>query len=386
MHIVVAMLKRPAAAALAKGGPEGPLGHRARTSEGNGAPMPLDPLPELKVSTRVPTPKDLILGGAGIACLYQDVPHDTARATVEAAFAGGIEAVDTAPWYGAGLGEQRFGEFLATVPTSNAVTLSTKCGRLVKPRAEADPQKERVETHYTGHFITEAYHDNVVVGLYTADGVMESFRQSCARLRRDSFDILFLHDAEQADRFAEATASPGGGVEAMLQLRGDSKVRRIGLGLGCCKYALRFLRHYPKGTFDDLMLSNAWNLLDQDGLETLRECQRLGVRVHNVGIFASGFLWGGLHYRYSSEVPKAVVHRVERWRELAARHKIELPRLAMAFALLPEVVIRCGIGPASPGQVAGNLALCGGSPVPRAVWAEAKAAGLLGADVPIPSE
>merc|ERR1719330_1974613 len=109
----------------------------------------------------------------------------------------------------------------------------------------------------------------------------------------------------------------------MVELRSKGLVAEIGLGMGSVEYALRFLRKYPAGTFDSLMLACSWNLLDQDGLEVLRECQRLGVRVQNVGIFASGILWGSPYYKYQ-EVPPAVAARAERWRELAEHHGFKL--------------------------------------------------------------
>ena len=62
-------------------------------------------------------------------------------------------------------------------------------------------------------------------------------------------------------------------------------------------YVLRMLAN-PPGTFDSVMMAGAWNLLDQDGYDVLLECQERGVRVHNAGVFASGLLVGGSHYKY----------------------------------------------------------------------------------------
>jgi len=336
-------------------------------------------LPELRTKCRTPAVSDLVFGGGVIGCVYADVPEKQAQATVEAALAAGITRFDTAPWYGAGLSELRLGRFLEG---KSEVVLSTKCGRIIKPLAETDPKTDRVERHYIGHFITDAYHADIPVAAYTAEGVRESFRQSCARLCCQRIECLRLHDAEDEERFKEATE--GGGIEAMLELKRQGLVAEVGLGMNNAAFALKYLRKYPKGTFDSLMLAGCWNLLDQDGLEVLRECQHLEVPVINVGIFASGILWGTANYKYQ-EAPAEVSARVARWRELVEEFGLSLPQVALAFALLPEAVQRVAVGCGRPEEVAGNIALCGAS-VPPALWQRARAAGLLPEDLPLPGE
>ena len=53
----------------------------------------------------------MIFGGAPIAGLYAPVSAETAADALEAAWAAGIRAFDTAPHYGVGLSEQRIGAF-----------------------------------------------------------------------------------------------------------------------------------------------------------------------------------------------------------------------------------------------------------------------------------
>lgn len=333
----------------------------------------------LLVRSRVPTVKDLTMGGAPLGCLFKDVPSEQAVETVKAALEAGVEFFDTAPFYGAGVSEERFA---AALPASG-VTISTKTGRIVKDKAEIRPS-DKVDALYVKEYFTQAYHDRLIVLDYTAEGVRESVRQSCERLRRTTLDALYIHDAGDEERFAAATA-PGGAVDAMIQLRSEGKVKRLGIGMAEQGFLLRFLRSHPPGTFDEVMMASSWNLLDTSGLEALRECQGLGVRVIIAGVFAAGFLWGGPYYRYSSSVPSEIIDKADRWKALAAKHCIELPRLALHFALLPEVVVRCAFGCTSPSEVAANVSLCSKDPVPVEIWAEAKDLGLLPADLPIPS-
>jgi len=362
------MRKRPAAASVAAEEEGEPYQPRASELPGR----------HLQVACRAADVRSLAFGASGIGCLFADVPPDQAAATVEAALQLGIDYVDTAPWYGAGLSEARLGALLEARP---AVTLSTKCGRVVRSLEDVRRRGEVAEPHYKGHFVTEAYHNDVPVADYTADGIRESFRQSCARLRCSKLAMLRLHDAEGEERFA--AAARGGAVEAMLELRKGGQVAEIGLGMGSAEYALRYLRKYPTGTFDSLMLAGCWNLIDQDGLEVLEECQRLGVRVLNVGVFASGILWGGQHYKYGA-IPAAVRDKAKAWQFLAAEFGFTLPEVAVAFALLPAVVERVAVGCSTPEEVECNVALCG-KHVPAALWQAAKLRGLLAPGVPMPA-
>merc|ERR1712176_1487707 len=79
-------------------------------------------------------------------------------------------------------------------------------------------------------------------------------------------------------------ATEKGGIEAMLQLRAEGKINEVSLGMNSSEYLLKYIRKYPTGTFDTIMMAGCFNLIDQDGLELLQECQARGIRVTNVGI------------------------------------------------------------------------------------------------------
>jgi len=266
------------------------------------------------------------------------VSPEQATAVFDAVVEAGITYVDTAPWYGAGLSESRTGEYFKD---KTGFTFSTKCGRIIKPVAEADKTKEAVETGYSGSFITDKYHKNIPVATYTAEGIRESFKQSCERMQMTSFQSLRLHDAENPERWAEAT--DGGGVEAMVALRAEGKIKEVSMGMNSSEYLLKYLRKYPAGTFDSIMMAGCFNLIDQDGVELLLECQKLGVKVTNVGIFASGALWGSTHYKYEG-IPPAIVEKIKKWKELSEKYGLTLPQVALNFAVMPDVVEMVAFG------------------------------------------
>src|ERR1700680_2573873 len=78
------------------------------------------------------------LGGSRVA-----VTRAEAEAIVRAAWAAGVRYVDTAPYYGLGQAERCVGDALRAMPRDDWV-LSTKVGRLLRPRgAAADPGERR---------------------------------------------------------------------------------------------------------------------------------------------------------------------------------------------------------------------------------------------------
>lgn len=325
-------------------------------------------------------PSQLMLGGAPLACMYKDVTPEGAKACIDRALELGIRYIDTAPWYGAGLSECRIAEALQD---HKDITVSTKCGRIIKPKADIDPKVDQYEEAYESNFFTDKYHMNRVCALYTGDGVRESFRQSCERLKVDKIECLRLHDAETPDRFAAATA-PGGAVEAMIALKAEGKVKELSLGMNSHRHILAILRMY-KNTFDNIMLSNAFTLIDHDCREMLMECQTQDVKIHNVGIFCSGLLWGGDNYMYGKGIPDTVKEKVTKWTALAKKHDLTLPQVALSFAFLPEIVDMAAFGTSRASNVDENVGLCGKA-IPLALWEEAKASGLISDFVPLPKE
>jgi len=320
-----------------------------------------------------------MFGASGLGCLYMDVPPEDAVACLDAVVQSGVTYVDTAPWYGAGLSESRVGDYFAAKGASR-FKFSTKCGRIIRAVADVSMADENVEKGYFEGFKTEKYHANVPVTDYTAAGIFESYRQSCERLKLDRIQCLRLHDAENPKRWVEATEK--GGIDAMVQLRAEGKINEVSLGMNSSEYLLRFVRHYPAGTFDNIMMAGCWNLIDQDGLELLLECQARNIKVTNVGIFASGALWGSTHYKYDG-IPPEVAEKIKAWKALSDKYGLLLPQVALNFAMLPDIVDLVAFGCKTADKVSTNMALLG-KPVPIELWQEAKAAGLIAPAVPLP--
>jgi D-threo-aldose 1-dehydrogenase len=123
--------------------------------------------------------------------VYAPVSDEAAAATLQSAWDAGIRAFDTAPHYGAGLSEQRIGEFLAGRPRAEFV-VSTKVGRRLVPAAGP---VDGAEQFYDTPALSR-------VRDYSADGTLRSLEDSLRRLRLDQVDIALIHDPD--DHMAEA--------------------------------------------------------------------------------------------------------------------------------------------------------------------------------------
>ena len=80
-------------------------------------------------------------GGASLGDLYVETTHEAALATLSASLDGGIQFYDTAPWYGCGLSEARFGLGLARADRAS-FSLNTKVGRTLEPDLGARTEQQ----------------------------------------------------------------------------------------------------------------------------------------------------------------------------------------------------------------------------------------------------
>lgn len=166
--------------------------------------------------------KKIGYGTAPLGNLFRDVPEQEAEDTVRAVWDAGIRYFDTAPFYGAGLAEERLGRVLSEKNRDDFI-LSTKVGRVVLDEKE---DKE-------GLF--EDGHQNKLLNEYTEDAVKRSIEQSLERLQTDRLDIVYVHDLspdflgdEWITKFDEAR---NGAFKALTKMRDEGIISAWGLGV-----------------------------------------------------------------------------------------------------------------------------------------------------------
>ena len=124
-------------------------------------------------------------GGAPLGNLYRQISEEDAQASLQAAYDGGIRFFDTAPQYGLGRSEGRFGKAIQRWGR-DSIRLSTKIGRLLLDCAPHEVTPEA--------FV--AVPQKRIVFDYSYDGVMRSYEASRQRLGVSNVDILLVHDVD----------------------------------------------------------------------------------------------------------------------------------------------------------------------------------------------
>jgi D-threo-aldose 1-dehydrogenase len=321
-------------------------------------------------------------GGAPLGNLYRKVEESDAQAALQAAYDKGIRYFDTAPQYGLGRSEERFGVAIRRFGRNN-IQLSTKVGRLIEDCA---PEEVTPET-----FVDVP--QKKIVFNYSYDGVMRSYEASRERLGVANADILLVHDVDVfshgSQEIADAKVSElfdGGGYRALAELRDAGAIAAIGAGVNEWQVCERLL---ALGDFDCFLLAGRYTLLEQEALDSfLPLCEKRDVGIILGGPFNSGILATGAIEGAKYNYAPAPVHILERVRKIEAvckTHNTRLAAAALQFVLGHPTVKTVIPGAVSAAEVEANTALLE-TPIPAALWSDLRSEGLIHADAPSPQE
>jgi D-threo-aldose 1-dehydrogenase len=321
-------------------------------------------------------------GGAPLGNLYRKISDQDAQAALQAAFDAGILFFDTAPQYGLGRSENRFGEALARFGRDE-IQLSTKIGRLlldcepheVTPEAFVDVPQKRI------------------VFDYTYDGVMRSYEASRSRLGVANADILLVHDvcvfSQGSQEMSDAKVRElfdGGGYRALTDLREAGEIAAIGAGVNEWQVCEKLL---GLGDFDGFLLAGRYTLLEQEALDSfLPLCEKRDVGIilggpYNSGILATGAI-PGAKYNYA-DAPEDILERVRKIEEVCTAHQTPLIAAALQFVLGHPCVKTVVPGAVNAAEVQANVALLERD-IPPALWSDLRTEGLIRPNAPLPSE
>jgi D-threo-aldose 1-dehydrogenase len=309
------------------------------------------------------------LGGSRIA-----VSRQQAEAIVAAAWAAGVSYIDTAPFYGVGQAERCVGDAMRWVPRDEWV-LSTKVGRLLRPRRTAAEDTERRHP-----LPFDPVYD------YSYDAVMRSFEDSLQRLGLARIDILYVHDIGVMQHGAEAhprlmRTLRDGGYRALEELRAAGTVGAIGIGVNEREVLLEAMEW---GDWDAFLLAGRYTLLEQAPLDDLLpRCEKAGASIVVGGPLNSGILAGRDTWNYKA-APAEIVARVNAIEAVCNSHRVPLPAAALQFPLAHPAVAAIIPGPRNVEEFHANVRLLR-HPIPAALWADLRAAGLLHPHAPTPA-
>lgn len=277
------------------------------------------------------------LGGLFVS-RYGGDSRERARQTVRRALELGVNYVDTAPSYSDS--EEVLGDALEGV--TQPYYLSTKLGGRPQP---FEPQD--------------------------ADALRRSVEESLRRLRRDSIDILILHEPDrpgQYDWWRDPVRYEGPVNDVLDQLKAEGLIHFTGLG-GTTAYELPPI--IATGRYDVVLTAFNYSLLWREAtIAVLPECIRQGVGV----IAGSPLQQGALAKRYDEDIRQGAgwlsPPRREQYRRLYAlvdETGIALPELALRFVLSSPAIHMTLMGARSVGEVEANVAAAEKGPLPREV-------------------
>ncbi|CAM2147431.1 Pyridoxal 4-dehydrogenase [Pararobbsia alpina] len=325
------------------------------------------------------------LGAAGLGGLFRDVSEVDAQAAIDAAWDAGVRTFDVAPYYGYTKAEHRMGRNLQARDRDTFV-LSTKVGRLMRPRAE--PASSAAPLNAGDAWIKplpfEPHFD------YSYDGILRSFEDSQQRLGMARIDVILLHDigrethGAQADHYWRQLVD--GGFRALDELRRERGVRAVGLGVNESAVVLDAMREFD---IDCALLAGRYTLLEQASLDALLpECVKRGVGILLGGAFNSGILAqgtkGDLKFNYDT-ASEAIIARVRAFEAVCDAYDVPLAAAALQFPYAHPAISCVMTGARSASEVTQNV----GSftyPIAAAFWRALKDEGLIRADAPTPAE
>ena len=252
-----------------------------------------------------------------------------------------VNYFDTAPGYGNGEAERHLGLALKALSRNERERLyvSTKVG--------THPERPQG---------------------YDSDSIFWSIEQSLSTLFADYIDIVYVHDPS-TDKHMDKILSQGGAIEALENLKEQSIIGAIGLGVG----AHRFLRRaIESGRFDIILTPYDYTLIRASALPVIELAAARGVGVVNGSPYNAGLLAGLDPDIAAVRRRPSIVEELNRARALwqwCQKRGLDIGALAMQYSLRNELIGVTLAGPRTAQEVEGNVHHAT-VPLPPDVWDE----------------
>ena len=337
----------------------------------------MNPLDKVAIGKHGVEVTQLGLGGAPLSGMvlgdgyYGGIASEEAGRIIRRAHELGINYFDTAPLYGQGRSEVRYGSALKDFDR-NSFVISTKVGRVL----------ELVEGGMTAEESPDNFAEHFCVDSWTRDDVLRSIEESLERLQTDHVEIVLVHDPDRAPHGERQAIDEG--FPTLLELREQGVIKALGCGMNEWEMPAAFIRRFD---IDAVLLAGRYTLLDHDAYdEFLPLCVERDVKIIVGGPYNSGILARDLSGYVSFNYEPAPAHLVEHARKLDAvcrRHGVDLKAAALQFVLAHPAVGTVIPGAQSVPELEQNFDLVGHE-LPADVWSEMKAEGLIPADAVTP--
>ena len=244
-------------------------------------------------------------------------------AVLEAAFAAGINYLDSAEMY---QNEERLGRLLPQVSNvPDDLVIATKFGR----------------------------------GDFTSDGFRRSAEQTLADLHLDRIPLMFIHDPRDEDDMS-VVLGRGGALEGLRKLQDDGLVGAIGVAtgtLGPLKQAVE------SGEFDVIQFPRLYTLVNRAAKTSglLESAKEKGMGTMLAAPFTGNILATGVRgiekplYAYWPAQPE-VVEAVGKMQDRADELGLTIAQAAVAFVATEPLIDAAVVGVRSPAELDMNVA------------------------------
>jgi D-threo-aldose 1-dehydrogenase len=321
------------------------------------------------------------MGGVPLGNEFAVVTDKDAYATIEAAWNAGVRYYDMAPWYGLGLAERRYGNFLHNKNRSDFV-LSSKVGKLLKASKTA---KNRELFPFSPS-------PNDVVYDYSASGVRRSIEDSLQRLGIDSIDIAFVHDISPDNKYLptpwqeQFEIARKGAFPELTRMREEGLIKGWGIGVNTPEPIMRLLEVADP---DVCLLASQYSLIDhKNALDQVFPAARAKNVSFVIGSsLNAGFISGSPRYNYgkdSYKIPPAFLEKRKLLRDVAGNHGVDLRTAALQFSAAPDVAAALVVGASSEQQILADYTSMQ-TKIPAEFWTDLKAQKLIEQNAPIPA-
>lgn len=288
------------------------------------------------------------LGGTSIGNLYVETTDAASQAVLDCAWDAGIRYFDTAPHYGRGLSEVRFGLFLKNRPRDEFV-ISTKVGRVLTP----GEQKEKVDD-FVRPLPNDVHYD------YSAKGFEQSLDGSLQRLGLDRVDIVYVHDIGRVTHgdgnVAHMKDLLESGLPYLEKLKREGTIGAYGLGVNENEICVEIVKAHP---IDVILIAGRWTLLDRTAeVELVPLCRQKGTTLVPGGVFNSGILATGARpgaYFNYQPASAEILGRVRRLQARCDAQGVDLPRAALQFCQSRPEVASVLLGTGKVSSLSRNL-------------------------------
>ena len=312
---------------------------------------------------------------------FEVVSDENAYLALEAAWNAGVRYYDVAPWYGLGLGERRYGNFLHNKNRDDYV-LSSKVGKLLKASPYNDAES---------NFPFSPSPNNVVFD-YTADGVRRSIEDSLQRMGVSRLDIAFVHDISSDNKLLPTSwqeqfeIALDGAFPALSRMREEGIIKGWGIGVNTPEPILRVIQESDP---DVCLLASQYSLINHANAlnNVFPVARQRNVKFVIGSSLNAGFISGSPRYNYgktSWSIPRQYVEKRERLRAVAAQFGADLRTAALQFAAAPDVAAALIVGAHTEAQVLANLSSMQAT-IPPEFWAELKRQNLIEQNAPTPT-